>query len=115
MGTTRRHLRNAAIVLVLLASTTGFATASAPFVEPGTIARQSLSGEQIGDNFGGLAENIGDIDRDHVNDFITGAPRNAEGGALAGKVYVFSGRTGALLHTITGTPDDRFGYAVSRA
>src|SRR5262249_36950688 len=55
----------------------------------------------------------GDIDRDRAPDFVIGAPRNAAGGANAGRAYVFSGRTGALLHTVTGEANDRIGFSVA--
>jgi hypothetical protein len=91
------------------------ALAAGPFVEPDAVALQTFSGEQVPDAFGWAAETIGDINRDRVNDFVTSAPSYADGGPNAGKVYVYSGRSGALLHAITGNTGEQFGWSVSRA
>ena len=53
----------------------------------------------------------GDVNGDHVTDILTTAP-----GDGAGHVYVYSGRTGQLIHDLTGVnPGDFFGSAVSSA
>ncbi len=111
----RRWLRGGAIACVLAVMTTGLASAAGPFVEPDAIAIHNLSGEQVADSFGWEGANLGDIDGDHVNDFITSAPRNSENGPVAGKAYVYSGRDGTLLHTVLGDPRDQFGYSVGAA
>lgn len=62
----------------------------------------------------------GDVDGDRVHDVLAGAPQAltvACGPANGpGHAYVYSGRTGALLLTLTGEAvGDQFGYAVAGA
>jgi hypothetical protein len=108
-------IRGVLIACALIGLTTSLASAAAPFVEPEVIALHSFNGEQVGDSFGWEAANLGDINGDKVNDFITSAPLNSENGPAAGKAYIYSGRDGALLHSVVGDARDRFGYSVSAA
>jgi len=60
----------------------------------------TLTGESAGDGFGGSGPGIaGDSDGDGCADLIVGAWKNEEGGAAAGKAYLYSGRTGRLIHS----------------
>src|SRR6185503_1012421 len=87
----------------------------AQFAEPDIEVLYSLQAETPGDSFGWVAEKIGDIDGDRAPDFVIGAPTNAAGGVNAGRAYVFSGRSGALLHTVSGEPNNRIGFSVAGA
>jgi hypothetical protein len=89
------------------------AVARAQFAEPDVAVIYSLHAEAPGDSFGWAAEAIGDIDCDHAPDYVIGAPFNDAGGTNAGRAYVYSGRTGALLHTVTGGPTDRIGFSMT--
>jgi hypothetical protein len=103
-------------ILMLIGLSVGsLASASGPFVEYEARAVYSLNGEQIGDDFGWAAENLGDIDGDGVNDMIISAPRHMEAGSQTGKVYVFSGADGSLITSATGDADDRLGWGASAA
>jgi hypothetical protein len=64
---------------------------------------------------GGAIADAGDTNGDGVHDIVSGAPgAGAAGGP--GRVYLYSGRTGRLLHTWEGgPPNDQLGYAVSSA
>jgi hypothetical protein len=74
----------------------------------------TLRSPQAGDGFGGPVSDLGDINRDGFDDVIVGAPLDDGGGTDAGKVYIFSGRDGSILQTLTGTqPNGRFGSAVA--
>ncbi len=53
---------------------------------------QSFVGEAPGDLAGFSASAAGDVNGDGFDDFLIGAPYNAEGGSDAGKVYLFLGR-----------------------
>jgi hypothetical protein len=89
-------------------------TPDSPFVEPEVQVLHTFTGENIGDQFGWVSENLGDLNGDGVNDFIISARFNADNGTQAGKVYVYSGKDFQLLNTITGNPGEWFGYSVSK-
>lgn len=73
-------------------------------------------GEGRQDQFGWIARNIGDVDGDGVNDFVTSAPTNSEAVQSGGKIYVYSGKSGALLWSIAGhTANGRLGSGVEAA
>ncbi|MBL9078300.1 MAG: VCBS repeat-containing protein [Planctomycetes bacterium] len=57
----------------------------------------------------------GDVDRDGYPDFAAGGPGDATGGSSAGRIDVFSGRTGGLLFSRFGGPGDWMGTACSLA
>ncbi|MEO0424945.1 MAG: integrin alpha, partial [Pseudomonadota bacterium] len=81
------------------------------FVEPGIEVLTTLVEENPGDSFGFVAESLGDLDGDSTPDYIVGAP-GFPAGASSGKVYVYSGATGALLNAIEGSPGDALGFSV---
>jgi hypothetical protein len=86
-----------------------------PCVELGCNVLLTLTGEAAGDYFGWVSADLGDIDGDGVHDLAAGAPFNAAGGRSAGRVYVHSGRTGALLFLGTGETRSLLGFSVSSA
>src|SRR5579862_7554506 len=85
-----------------------------PFVEPVKIIRE-WDGEAANDQFGWIARNIGDVDGDGVPDVVTSAPTNSAGGAKAGRIYVYSTKTGKLLWTADGHAGDQLGTGVEAA
>jgi len=75
-------------------------------------------GEESEDLFGWAVSDAGDVDDDGTSDVIVGAPEICpQLGCLTGKVYVFSGATGALLRFWAGADlnTDRLGYSVAGA
>ncbi|MCB9869633.1 MAG: FG-GAP repeat protein [Planctomycetes bacterium] len=62
--------------------------------------------------FGYAAAIAGDVDRDGCADVILGSPYANQGNGAA---YVYSGRSGALLHTLRGQATGQLGFAVSTA
>ncbi len=85
-----------------------------PFVEDVNIIRE-WDGEAAGDQFGWIARVIGDVDGDGINDFVTSAPTKNIRGENAGRIYVYSGRTGALLWSVDGAPGDQLGTGIEAA
>jgi len=85
-----------------------------PFVENVGVVRE-WDGEAAGDQFGWIARVIGDADGDGFNDFVTSAPTKNIGGDNAGRVYVYSGRNGALLWRADGAPGDQLGTGLEAA
>ena len=68
-----------------------------PFVEEGVEVIHDWNGEHQSDQFGWIGRNIGDVDKDGIMDITTSAPTNNEGAVNAGKIYVYSGKTGKLI------------------
>ena len=85
-----------------------------PFVEDVKIIHE-WDGEAIGDQFGWIARNIGDVDRDGVDDFVTSAPTSGAAGENAGRIYVYSSKSGKLLWKADGKPGDQLGTGVEGA
>lgn len=85
-----------------------------PFVEDTKIIRE-WDGEALGDQFGWIARDIGDVDKDGVHDVVASAPTKAIGGASAGRVYVYSTRSGRLLWKVDGKPGDTLGIGIEAA
>lgn len=85
------------------------------YLEGGVRVLQHWSGEAAGDLFGHAISELRDIDGDGAMEVIVGAPNNAAGGPAAGRAYVFSGGTGALLHTFTGEPGETLGFSMADA
>ena len=69
----------------------------------------------VNDFQGGAIADAGDTDADGVHDIVSGAPGTGAAGG-PGRAYLYSGRTGKLLHTWEGgPPSDQLGYAVASA
>ena len=85
-----------------------------PFVEPVTVIRE-WDGEAANDQFGWIARSAGDLDRDGFADIVTSAPTKEIGGAAAGRIYVYSTKTGALIWSADGRPGDRLGTGIEAA
>ncbi len=67
-----------------------------------------------GDQMGVSVHSASDADGDGFDDVIVGSPFDDPNGANSGSARVYSGKTGALLHTFKGEhPGDQFGTAVT--
>ena len=51
----------------------------------------------------GPGRGAGDVNGDHVDDISIGSYTNSDGATAAGKIEIFSGRSGRRLRTITST------------
>jgi hypothetical protein len=66
------------------------------------------------EGFGTQVGDVGDLDGDGHADVVIGAPTADHGGVDAGRVYVFSGKTGAILWTAEGSAaGERLGSTVA--
>ena len=75
-----------------------------------------FTGEAAGDIFGRSVASAGDVNNDGIDDLVVGASSNDVGGDYAGRVYVFSGKTGDTLHVFTAdAAGDNFGNSVASA
>lgn len=63
--------------------------------------------------FGRAMAAIGDIDGDGWSDLAVGDPDDSAGGAHAGAVHLYSGRTGALIRSIVGAAGSATGTAIA--
>jgi hypothetical protein len=103
-------------VLLLAAFALGFGIASPVWAECTYQELYTFTGEAANDWFGYSVSGAGDVNQDGYADLIVGAPFNDTGGASAGRAYVYSGQSGALLYTFTGeAANDQFGILVSGA
>ena len=85
-----------------------------PFVESHR-ALHEWRGEREGGEFGWIARNIGDVNGDGVPDLTTSAPSQPEGGANAGWIVVYDGKTGYPLWDLSGAPGDQLGRGIEAA
>jgi hypothetical protein len=75
---------------------------------------QTLIGESKDDNFGAHVAGVGDVDHDGHADVLVGAPQNSANGKASGRAYVFSGKDGSTLLTLSGAAaGEAFGSAVA--
>ena len=85
-----------------------------PYVEPVKVIRE-WDGEASNDQFGWIARNLGDVDGDGVDDVVTSAPTKEVDGQNAGRVYVYSTKSGRRLWSADGRPGDQLGNGIEAA
>ncbi|HGY90471.1 MAG TPA: VCBS repeat-containing protein [Planctomycetes bacterium] len=74
----------------------------------------AFTGDSVINRLGSAVAAAGDVDGDGVTDIIAGAETSSVNGAGAGAAVVYSGATGAILHTLAGqTPVGLFGHSVA--
>jgi hypothetical protein len=83
------------------------------YVHSGVDGRRlrTLTGERSGDGFGIGSADVGDVDKDGFDDLLIGAWQHSAVANSGGKIYLYSGRDGALLRAITGRiPGETLGF-----
>src|SRR5215475_11061513 len=90
------------------------ARASGTFVEPGVRVLYELDGTSHSGSYGWAVSQLRDVNHDGATDFIVGEPFDGPD-AATGTTYVYSGRTGALLHRYDGEAGDWNGFAMADA
>ncbi len=76
----------------------------------------ALDAPEKGEGFGRHVADTGDVNGDGYADVVIGAPLNDAAGEDAGRAYVYSGKDGSILLTLTGEQaGDQFGAAVAGA
>jgi hypothetical protein len=91
------------------------AGAARPLFEPELTVIHEFVGEAPGDQYGWIGRNIGDVDGDGADDVLLSAPMKALGGPAAGRIYVYSGKSGKLLFTRDGKVGEQLGMSIDRA
>jgi hypothetical protein len=70
-----------------------------------------FDGEASGDGFGIGVSDAWDVDRDGYDDMLIGGWQNATAAPSGGKLYLYSGKDGTLMRTITGKiPGETLGF-----
>ncbi|MAT96711.1 MAG: hypothetical protein CL608_06165 [Anaerolineaceae bacterium] len=116
--TKRRFLTTASLgaALLLLLAVALAVGANGRIAEPDANVLYQLDGEQLGDAYGWIAMDLGDITGDGVHDLLTTAPFFLDDAStFVGKVYVYDGSDGTLLNTIIGTSGAVLGYSANTA
>jgi hypothetical protein len=85
-----------------------------PFAEDVRIIHE-WRGDSAGAEFGWIARGIGDVDGDRVEEVAVSAPGHPPAGSGRGEVFVYSGRSGALLWRRQGDQDARLGTSLEAA
>ncbi|MEP5611371.1 MAG: integrin alpha, partial [Cyclobacteriaceae bacterium] len=83
------------------------------YVHSGATGKQlmMLTGETAGDGFGIGVADAGDANNDGYDDLVIGSWQHASAAPSGGKVYVYSGKDGKLLRTLTGkVPGETLGF-----
>ncbi len=77
----------------------------------------TLDGNSLGDYLGYAVDGAGDVNADGYADVVVGAPGDDPNNIFdAGSVYVVSGRSGSVIHTLNGTGiEESLGYSVAGA
>ena len=71
----------------------------------------TLTGEGPGDGFGIGSAEAGDVNRDGYDDLLIGAWQFSGVAPSGGKIYLYSGKDGTILRTITGRiPGETLGF-----
>lgn len=113
----RKVVRLASLAVLLIGLTTAVsAFGGGPIQEEDATILLTFAGENVGDAFGWVGENLGDINGDSINDTIITAPfHSAPGTTSSGKIYVYSGSDGTELNAFAGNDFEQLGFSATTA
>lgn len=111
-----RSMRRAFLLCVLFAFAVGVPVfgQSSPFMESDVHLIFAIEGEAVGDNFGWVGADLGDLNGDGIHEFGTTAPFGGENGST-GSAYIYNGKDATLLNRVQGPDGSRLGYALASA
>jgi hypothetical protein len=96
--------------------TTAVATTTAPFLEENVHIHYRYEGQNVGDVYGWIGTNLGDLNGDGSNDFSVSAIVYSDTALAQGRMYIYSGIDGTAVHTNTGSmPIGLFGFSAAAA
>jgi hypothetical protein len=76
----------------------------------------TFTGENAGDGFGIGAADVGDVNKDGRDDLLIGSWQYSKIAQSGGRIYLYSGRDGTILQTITGRiPGETLGFDAAGA
>jgi hypothetical protein len=76
----------------------------------------TFTGENAGDGFGIGAADVGDVNKDGRDDLLIGSWQYSAVAQSGGRIYLYSGRDGTILQTITGRiPGETLGFDAAGA
>ena len=76
----------------------------------------TLTGENAGDGFGVGAADVGDVNKDGRDDLLIGSWQYSRVAQSGGRIYLYSGKDGTILQTITGRiPGETLGFDAAGA
>ena len=87
-----------------------------PFVEKVRVIHEWV-GEAKGDQFSWIARGIADVDGDGAREVVASAPTHGAAGQASGpgRVYLYSGRTGKMIWSVTGQGQEGLGTGLEGA
>jgi hypothetical protein len=86
-----------------------------PFAEGNVRVLYQFDGELIGETFGWVGANLGDMNNDGANEFAITAPFYPANTTFRGRVFIYDGRTGSIINTVVGNPGNVMGYSAAAA
>lgn len=89
--------------------------ATKPVLERSVQVLQAHEGQNVGDGFGWVGMQLGDMTGDGVNEYLITAPFYASFTTLQGRNYLYSGADGALIQVHTGDPGNNLGWSAAPA
>jgi hypothetical protein len=88
---------------------------SPPIAEGNVQILYQYDGQLIGETFGWVGANLGDMNNDGANEYAITAPFFPAAPPFQGRVYIYNGSDGSVINTVTGNPGNVMGYSAAAA